>query len=91
MAEYANEAELNEKDRSKRKSFWTSSNMGAGVARMIPVFSRDAVTLGIWKDITKNVDVLPHVNRNLKLFYAMKMGATRTNENHVAKILVSDS
>ncbi|RPD37190.1 hypothetical protein C0030_003570 [Candidatus Liberibacter solanacearum] len=90
MAEYASDEELN-KERKDREFYWTVSNMGEGVSRMIPVFSRDAVTLGIWKDIRKNVDVLPHVNKNLQLYYAMKMGATRTNEDHVAKILVSDS
>ncbi|MHA0899370.1 MAG: hypothetical protein C6D10_04020 [Candidatus Liberibacter solanacearum] len=90
MAEYESDKEL-KKDRKDRKPYWTAAKMGAGVSRMIPVFSKDAVTLGIWKEIKKIVSVRTDLHNILQLFYSMKMGATRTNENHVAKILVSDS
>ncbi|QTP64196.1 hypothetical protein HUT03_04380 [Candidatus Liberibacter africanus] len=69
--------------------YWTEEKLGKGVKRLVPLFDRNAVILGIWKNIKKEVNFLD--DNTMQLTYAMKMGATRINEKLVAKICVGET
>lgn len=49
-------------------------------------FHKDALVLGIGKDITTSIDVLPTKNQSVQVYARMSLGAVRVEENMVVQI-----
>jgi hypothetical protein len=49
-------------------------------------FHKDAIVLGIGKDVTTSIDVLPTKNQSVQVYARMSLGAVRVEENMVVQI-----
>lgn len=58
----------------------------ASTIRSCYAFTKAAMTLGIGKDITTSIDVLPTKNQSVQVYARMSLGAVRMQEEHIVQI-----
>ena len=58
----------------------------ASTIRSCYAFTRNAMTLGIGKDITTSIDVLPTKNQSVQVYARMSLGAVRMEEERIVQI-----
>lgn len=64
----------------------SASAMGSGTVNYVPTWVKSGIHLGIWSDVTVNVDPRPDKSYSTQIYVKGTYGATRTEENKTLRI-----